>query len=53
VYELDALALDQGWREVRRALDYWSDCTTAQMFPGYQEDIVTLSLPNWAMKEDV
>jgi hypothetical protein len=53
VYELDALALDQGWREVRRALDYWKDCTTAQMFPGYQEEIVTLGLPTWAMKEDV
>ncbi len=53
VYELDALALDQGWREVRRALDYWNDCTTAQMFPGYQEEIVTLGLPTWAMKEDV
>ena len=53
VYELDALALDQGRRDVRRALDYWKDCTTADMFPGYQEEIVTLGLPMWAIKEDI
>ena len=51
VYVLDQLSMDQGWREVRKALDLWHYCDNKNDYPCYSQDIEEISLPNWAIKE--
>lgn len=50
VYVLDDIALEEGWRKVSAALSYWKACTETGFYPAYQDEIVTLSLPIWAIK---
>jgi hypothetical protein len=51
VYELDLLSLDEGERKRRAAMEYWASCKTAGVFPAYQDEIVTIGLPSWAISQ--
>lgn len=51
VYELDLSSLEVGRSKYQRALSIWKHCTATDEWPGYPEDIITLQLPAWAMKE--
>lgn len=48
VYRLDEAALEQGQRQMRRALALWGGCLESGRWPGYSERIESISLPNWA-----
>jgi len=52
VYVLDDVALDEGWRKVVHAIGYWKACCEIGTYPSYQDEIVTLSLPRWAITGD-
>lgn len=52
VYVLDDAALDEGWFKVVHALGYWAACKETGFYPAYQDEIVTLSLPAWAITGD-
>lgn len=52
VYELDALALDEGWRKRQAAIHRWNECKQTGVYRAYSDSIVTLSLPAWAIQGD-
>jgi hypothetical protein len=54
VCELDADALARGRARNQRALERYRDCTATDLWPGYQADgeIASISLPNWALREE-
>lgn len=49
VVQLDDEALAEGRALNRQALDIWRDCREADVWPGYTDDIETISLPRWAL----
>lgn len=51
VYELDALALEEGDRLCQRAITTIAECQRAGRWPGYGDEIQRLGLPRWAVKE--
>ena len=51
IYELDYASLEVGRSKYQRALSLWKHCTATDEWPGYSPEIITLSLPAWAMKE--
>ena len=51
VYELDAAALELGAQLRERDIERFATCTEFGIWPGYDADITTLSLPAWAGKE--
>ena len=48
VYRLDDAAVDAGERRYQDALDLYANCTAANHWPGYGDDIETLPSPRWA-----
>ena len=48
VYELDADALTEGQRLRSRDLQRIANCRAAESWPGYGDELQTLSLPGWA-----
>lgn len=50
--ELDMPALLIGAAKNRRALDIYRDCTAADHWPGFNNEITYLPLPAWAEKRD-
>lgn len=52
VYEIDALSLDKGQADRRRALSYWKDCKKLGVYPAYHDEIMPIGLPVWAFKEE-
>jgi hypothetical protein len=50
VYQLDAAALMIGAYRNRKALRTYAECTASGRWPGYSEDIETVSLPAWVEK---
>lgn len=51
LYELDYASLDVGRSKYQRALSLWKHCAAIDEWPGYSDDIITLQLPAWAMRE--
>lgn len=51
VYELDALALEEGERLCQRAITTIAECQRAGRWPGYGDEIQRLGLPRWAVQE--
>lgn len=51
IYELDLASIEVGRSKGQRARSIWKHCTATDEWPGYPEEIITLSLPSWAMKE--
>lgn len=50
IYELDADAVAVGKQLQQAALQQIANCHTAQAWPGYTDQIQTLSLPRWAQQ---
>jgi hypothetical protein len=51
VVELDAEARRIGEERNDRAVDLYLSCTASGVWPGYIDDIATLSLPGWAVHQ--
>ncbi len=51
VYELDAHALRIGADLNARALALYAACASTDTWPGYSDDVVTVSLPGWAVRQ--
>lgn len=51
VYELDADALAEGQRLRIRDLQRIANCRAAESWPGYGDELQTLSLPGWAFSD--
>lgn len=51
VVELDAEAMDEGARLMRKAIDLFARCTETGAWPGYGDLIHTISLPYWALRQ--
>lgn len=49
VVEMDSLALSVGEALVRRAVDVYAECTAADCWPGFSDDIELVGLPSWAL----
>ena len=53
LYELDAESVDHGRMVARRDLARYANARDLDHWGGYQEGIQTLSLPRWAMTNDI
>lgn len=51
VIELDAEAVSEGARRMRKAVDLYARCLETDTWPAYGDGIHTVSLPYWALKE--
>lgn len=51
VAEPDAEALAWGRAAARRALDLFHRCTETGNWPGYSDEVVTVGLPTWAVRQ--
>ena len=51
VYELDSAAINAGAMLMRRAAEVYKTALETNQWQAYTQDIVTLSLPQWAMPE--
>ncbi|MGA4726266.1 PD-(D/E)XK nuclease-like domain-containing protein [Micromonospora taraxaci] len=52
VVQLDGPALAKGAELNARALDIYAECTRTGVWPGYGNDITTVSLPPWATRTE-
>jgi exodeoxyribonuclease VIII len=48
---LDDNSMAAGRRQYRRALDTYAECMRTGVWPGYGNDVKTVSLPAWALEE--
>jgi hypothetical protein len=53
VFELDEHTLRIGRKRNRRAIEVFSDCTARDEWPGYANEVCTLSLPAWLDEEEM
>jgi len=51
VFELDEVSLQAGRVLNEQAIALYARCTATDEWPGYTDDIATISLPDWALKE--
>ena len=51
VVELDNPALEHGRRMNARAMGVYVECSLADQWPGYADDVELVSLPKWALNE--
>jgi len=51
VVELDDDYRAIGERNLRRAIDLYAECRAAGRWPGYGDDLITLSPPAWALRD--
>lgn len=51
VYELEPAAVLQGRKTYKQELWYLAECIENDNFPGYSQEIITLSLPRWAQED--
>lgn len=51
VYRIDDDALEAGRHQLRGLLKRYHACTTSGAYPGYGDDILSLSLPAWAYSQ--
>lgn len=49
-YWLDAEALSRGREEYRKLADRYAKCKAYNSWPGYSQELIKLSLPNWALR---
>jgi exodeoxyribonuclease VIII len=49
-YQLDDIALEEGYSALRRYLSQWSECTSLGKWPGYADGVEYAGLPPWALK---
>jgi hypothetical protein len=47
VLAADQEMIEQGWRQALRELDVLATCKKANSWPGYSDQIETVSLPPW------
>ncbi len=52
VCELDGEAIERGRQLNRDALNLWHQCREAGLWPGYGDEVHTISLPMWALWDD-
>lgn len=50
-YEPDPEALAVGLAKVERAIEIYHDCKAADVWPGYSDEVLRLSLPRYALTE--
>lgn len=48
VYRIVEAALDAGWQECERVLGRVAECRESNVYPGYPDLVVDLTLPTWA-----
>lgn len=53
VVQLEPEAVDRGRELNRRAIQTYADCVASGRWPGYSDDIVHISLPDWALNDDL
>lgn len=53
VYELDPPAVAQGRADYREYLRVYAECARSGRWPGYRDAVEPLSLPVWALSEEV
>lgn len=51
LYELDYLAMQQGEREFREALETYSECHRTGYWPAYEQQADVISLPEYALRD--
>lgn len=51
VVELDDAFRALGERDLRRAIDLYAACREADTWPGYGDDLITLTPPAWALRD--
>lgn len=49
VTELDAVSLDKGRRDRARGIQKYLECERTGVWPGYTTDVITTTLPKWAL----
>ena len=52
-YKLDQRAIIEGDKMIDKALTLWAEATLLDEFSGYPDTITTLSLPSWALTEEL
>ena len=52
VIEVDDDAIAAGWKQLRRSLEIYRDCTASGLWPGWDATVETLGLPAWANRGD-
>jgi hypothetical protein len=50
-YKLDQRAIIEGDSKIDQALGVWAECRLLDDFQGYPDEVITLSLPDWALTE--
>jgi hypothetical protein len=51
VYELDEEAMQAGYRLYREAIDLYNECTRTGHWPGYSDQVESISLRPWALNK--
>ena len=51
VYKLDARSIIEGDKLVDRSMRAWAEAKLLGVFPGYDDEVVSLGLPAWALTE--
>jgi hypothetical protein len=51
VYRLDDEAVEAGWAECEELLAKYAECCRTNTWPGYPDDVQTISLPDWKMRQ--
>lgn len=52
VYTLDAVAIQHGIAKVKDGIDLFQECRETDIWPGYSDETIELSLPSWAVPQD-
>lgn len=52
VYVLDDASVALGRAKYRQSLDQYADCASSGRWPGYGEEVRTISLPQWHMNQN-
>lgn len=53
IVEFDMPSINEGRRKVREAIDTYHHCTTNDDWPGYGDDVTLISLPDWALEDEM
>jgi len=51
VYQIDDEAIEYGRRENRSLMNLYAQCRTNNKWPGYPDQVQTVGLPSWAIKQ--
>ena len=53
MWELDDLAIRQGESDMDEAIAIYQHCMESGQWPGYPNEIQTLSPPDWALDDEI